>query len=290
MEKKVTVKRQVITAVYKLNLHCQQCAFHLKKPLLSTQGVHSVSVDVEKGELKVKGVIEVKEIHKVIERISKRKVEFVTSQSETTTATKKVKEEIIITTTIKVHLHCTKCEIDLKKKLLKHKGIHVVKTDTESQTVTIEGTIESEKLLTYMKKRVHKHAEIVVSEKGNKKKKVESVECSSEEEEEEEEEETKETKCEAKCSEDKETTTTTTKVIETECSCRIIETKKCYGCCIETVDRKCSSCCTSSSIVKEADCEKTVCVQHNGGVPYFVHYVYAPQLFSDENPNSCFVM
>ncbi|CAN1269882.1 Heavy metal-associated isoprenylated plant protein 4, partial [Linum perenne] len=199
-------------------------------------------------------------------------------------------QEIIITTTIKVHLHCTKCEIDLKKKLLKHKGIHVVKTDTESQTVTIEGTIESEKLLTYMKKRVHKHAEIVVSEKGNKKKKVESVECSSEEEEEEEEEETKETKCEAKCSEDKETTTTTTKVIETECSCRIIETKKCYGCCIETVDRKCSSCCTSSSIVKEADCEKTVCVQHNGGVPYFVHYVYAPQLFSDENPNSCFVM
>ncbi|CAN1269881.1 Heavy metal-associated isoprenylated plant protein 4, partial [Linum perenne] len=182
-------------------------------------------------------------------------------------------QEIIITTTIKVHLHCTKCEIDLKKKLLKHKGIHVVKTDTESQTVTIEGTIESEKLLTYMKKRVHKHAEIVVSEKGNKKK----------EEEEEEEEETKETKCEAKCSEDKETTTTTTKVIETECSCRIIETKKCYGCCIETVDRKCSSCCTSSSI-------KTVCVQHNGGVPYFVHYVYAPQLFSDENPNSCFVM
>ncbi|CAN1269883.1 Heavy metal-associated isoprenylated plant protein 4 [Linum perenne] len=241
MEKKVTVKRQVITAVYKLNLHCQQCAFHLKKPLLSTQGVHSVSVDVEKGELKVKGVIEVKEIHKVIERISKRKVEFVTSQSETTTATKKVKvketkQEIIITTTIKVHLHCTKCEIDLKKKLLKHKGIHVVKTDTESQTVTIEGTIESEKLLTYMKKRVHKHAEIVVSEKGNKKKKVESVECSSEEEEEEEEEETKETK------------------------------------------------------LKEADCEKTVCVQHNGGVPYFVHYVYAPQLFSDENPNSCFVM
>lgn len=27
-----------------------------------------------------------------------------------------------------------------------------------------------------------------------------------------------------------------------------------------------------------------------GNVPYFVHYVYAPQLFSDENPNACSIM
>lgn len=25
-------------------------------------------------------------------------------------------------------------------------------------------------------------------------------------------------------------------------------------------------------------------------VPYIIHYVYAPQLFSDENPNSCFIL
>ncbi|CAN0897808.1 Heavy metal-associated isoprenylated plant protein 4 [Linum grandiflorum] len=285
-EKKVTVvKKEVITAVYKLNLHCKQCAFHVKKPLLATQGkyelarVHSVIVDVEKGELKVKGVIEVKEIHKVIEKISKRKVEFVTCETES----KKVEQvkqtkEIVRTTTIKVHLHCTKCEIDLKKKLLKHKGIHVVKTDTETQTVTIEGTIESEKLLTYMRKRVHKRAEIIVSEKENKKK--EESECSSDEED-------KETNETESCSDDKETTkctTSTTKVIETMCSCRI-EARKCSRCCcIESIDRKCDYCRC------RIDCEKTVCVQHNGGVPYFVHYVYAPQFFSDENPNSCSLM
>jgi hypothetical protein len=27
-----------------------------------------------------------------------------------------------------------------------------------------------------------------------------------------------------------------------------------------------------------------------GKDPYFIHYVYAPQLFSDENPNACSVM
>jgi hypothetical protein len=36
-EKKVAEK-DVITAVYKVNLHCQQCARDIKKPLLSTQG------------------------------------------------------------------------------------------------------------------------------------------------------------------------------------------------------------------------------------------------------------
>lgn len=27
-----------------------------------------------------------------------------------------------------------------------------------------------------------------------------------------------------------------------------------------------------------------------GNVPYFVHYVYAPQTFSEENPNACSIM
>jgi copper chaperone CopZ len=31
-------EKDVITAVYKVNLHCQQCARDIKKPLLSTQG------------------------------------------------------------------------------------------------------------------------------------------------------------------------------------------------------------------------------------------------------------
>lgn len=31
-------------------------------------------------------------------------------------------------------------------------------------------------------------------------------------------------------------------------------------------------------------------VNNNSNVPYFIHYVYAPQLFSDENPNACRVM
>lgn len=31
---------EVITAVYKVNLHCQQCARDIKKPLTRTQGIY----------------------------------------------------------------------------------------------------------------------------------------------------------------------------------------------------------------------------------------------------------
>lgn len=101
-------------------------------------------------------------------------------------------------------------------------GIHDVKTDRKADTITIEGTIESEKLLTYMQKKVHKHAEMM--EKKDDKKENSQVEVKS------------------------------TKVVE----------------------------------VKEE--MKVEAKNKDGNVPYFVHYVYAPQLFSDENPNACSVM
>ncbi|CAL1363718.1 unnamed protein product [Linum trigynum] len=261
-EKVITVKKVVelklSTAVYRLNLHCKECAITVKTPLLARQGVHSVIADVEKGELKVKGEIDVKEIHEVIRRISKRKVEIVTSETDCKTGNagkkeveiEETKETIIRTTSIKVNLHCHKCQIDLKKKLLKHKGIHTVKMDMKAQAVTIQGTIESEKLLSYMRRRVHKHAEIVVSKKVDKKK----VEAKCGDDEDDEEKDIVKIKVDKCCDSDQ----------------KIITTKPGIRC--ET---------------------ETVCVENKDGglgVPYFIHYVYAPQLFSDENPNACLIM
>lgn len=89
-----------------------------------------------------------------------------------------------------------------------------MKTDFKAQTVTVQGTIESEKLLSYFRTKVHKHAEIITSKPEVKK-----------------------------------------------------EEKK------ETIEIKST----------EVKTKETV-------TPYFIHYVYAPQIFSDENPNACIVM
>ncbi|KAB2068634.1 hypothetical protein ERO13_A08G039800v2 [Gossypium hirsutum] len=240
----------VITAVYKVNLHCRQCACDIKKPLMRTQGVHGVELDVGKGEIKVKGVIDVIKTHKMIEKVSKKKVEILSPQIKITdkdkaAATpiepKETKKPILRTTTMKVHLHCDKCEQDLRNKLLKHKGIYSVKSDMKAQTLTVEGIMESEKLLSYIKKKVHKHAEMISSktmEAKEEKKEIVKVEPKKEEKKE---------------------------IVKVEAK---KEEVKVVG---ESSENK---------IVKSTD----------ANAPYFVHYVYAPQLFSDENPNACTII
>ncbi|KAJ4825843.1 hypothetical protein Tsubulata_023353 [Turnera subulata] len=234
----------VITAVYKVNLHCQQCARDIKKPLLKTQGVRTVDYDVEKAEVKVKGEIDVIKVHKLIERLSRKRVELVSPQpqikvNDAASTEKKAeksstKQPILRTTSLKVHMHCDKCENDLQTKLLKHKDIYSVKTDMNAQILTVQGSIEPDQLLRFMRKNLHKSAEITSSKVVVEERKEKGKED--------------QTKPKPKSVESRETTT-------------------------------------------EFEVEKRVEVKTKEGTqPYFIHYVYAPQLFSDENPNACYVM
>ncbi|KAF9624363.1 hypothetical protein IFM89_010389 [Coptis chinensis] len=221
----------LITALYKLNLHCPQCAREIKRPLLRSQGVQSVDVDIEKGEIKVIGKVDGKKIHERIEKISKKKVVMTLAPKtkDNKGEEKKGKKESvsISTTVLKVHMHCGKCEYDLKKTILKLKGVHSVKSDFKAGTLTVDGTLDPPKLVKYIHKKVRKHAEIVTK------------------------------KTEKKVEEKKETVK--------EVEVKIVETK------VEGEVKK-----------VEAKTKDTA--------PYFVHYVYAPQLFSDENPNACSIM
>ncbi|KAL3516720.1 hypothetical protein ACH5RR_023622 [Cinchona calisaya] len=219
---------EVIVAVYKVNLHCPKCAHDIRRPISRIPGVHSVDAKLEKNEVTVKGAIEAKKVRERLQKWSKKKVELIseTKFKEAEKGAKETKKEIIKTILIKAYMHCAECEREIRKRLLKHKGIHNVKTDVKAQTITIEGVIEAEKLLTYMRKRVHKHAEIIPpKEKKDEKKEKEQVEV---------------------------------KVTE-----KIAEFK---------------------------EAEKVGAKTKEGDIPYFVHYVYAPQLFSDENPHACCVM
>ena len=177
---------------------------------------------------------------------------------------------------MKVHMHCHKCEQDLKKKLLTNKGIYLcmtskfsnihgvidheintndkyagvynVKTDMKAQTLAVEGTIDPEKLISYLRKKVHKHAEIIPPKQEKKDESKEKEKSSSKTPEKKEEKKEKE-------KESGKSTEIVTKVVEAKEELKIVEVKS-----------------------KEA------------ATPYFIHYVYAPQLFSDENPNACSVM
>ncbi|KAL7083452.1 hypothetical protein ACP275_14G163300 [Erythranthe tilingii] len=218
-------KIEVITAVYKTYLHCPKCAHDIQKPLLRIPGVHRVDANFEKGEITVKGAIDAKKIHARLQKWSNKKVELISE----TKSNEEVKKEKIRTITIKAYLHCDQCEKEARRRLLLHRGIHNVKTDIKSQTITVEGVIESGKLIAYMRERVHKYGEIINVQE--KKKELEKKE-----------EKREKVVDEVKSAGDK-----------------VVEFKE--------------------VVVKE--------VEFKAEVPYFIHYVYAPQMFSDENPNAC---
>ncbi|KAH6812247.1 hypothetical protein C2S51_026009 [Perilla frutescens var. frutescens] len=224
-EKKV----EVITAVYKTYLHCPKCAQDIQKPLLKIPGVHKVDTKFDKGEITITGAIDAKKIHARLQKWSKKKVQLI---SETKSKEEVKKKENIRTITMKAFLHCDQCEREARKRLLMHKGIHNVKTDMKAETITVEGVIEAEKLKTYMKKRVHKYAEIVQEKKKEEKK-----------------EEKKE-------------------------KVKVVEEKFVIG----------------DKVVEFKEVEKVEVKIKEGGAPYFIHYVHAPQLFSDENPNACSIL
>ncbi|KAI4302864.1 hypothetical protein MLD38_038564 [Melastoma candidum] len=262
-KEKVVVKEKetVINAVYRVNLHCPECAREIRRPLLRTQGVHGVEVSLEKNEVKVKGEIDPLKIHKRIERLCKRKVELISPKiqvKETVekekVVVKEVKKELPVRTIhLKAYMHCNKCEQDLRRKLICHKAIFGVETDYKAQTLTVKGTIEPEKLLAYVRRKVNKRAEIIkqVTEKEEKK--------------EGKKEEKKEGKKEEKKEEKKEKAVEKEKVVEKD---KVVEKVK----------------------VVETKTTEVVEVKTKEGQPYFIHYVYAPQYFSDENPNACSIM
>ncbi|XP_042509945.1 heavy metal-associated isoprenylated plant protein 4 isoform X2 [Macadamia integrifolia] len=243
---------EVCTAVYKVNLHCAQCAREIKKPIIRTQGVHSVDIDNESGEITVKGKIDLHKIQYLIEKRSKKKVELVSPipkikekvEKEENKEKKEDNEPIYSAMTMKVHLHCRNCEYDMERKLLKLKGVYSVNTDIKSQTVKVDGTIDPPTVIKFIHKNLHKHAEIIsTKEEVKEQKKVK------------ENESTKETKKQEK-----------EKLKEVDI--KFIEA-------------------TGSKDKEEKNVEVKVQEEY---VPYVIHCNYAPQLFSDENPNACTIM
>ncbi|XP_020582825.1 heavy metal-associated isoprenylated plant protein 4-like [Phalaenopsis equestris] len=175
---RVKEKDHVKTAVYKLNLHCIGCARAIEKPIIRTQGVQNVNIDVESGKVMVKGVFNAKKMHELIEKKSKRKVEWLSPKPEHKVLKKEAmieniqEEEVAKTTVIKLHLPCQKCAIDLENELLKLRGVYRVKIDRGEETCTIVGIVEEENLIKYIHKKAGKRGEIIRPKQKSEVKKI----------------------------------------------------------------------------------------------------------------------
>ncbi|MED6137129.1 hypothetical protein PIB30_062061 [Stylosanthes scabra] len=160
------------TVVVKALIHCDGCSDKISRCLSSLEGVENIEIDRENNKVIVKGEV-VKDPLKVLERLKKKyskNVELISPipKPEKPKEEEKKDEPEIITVMLKMYIYCDGCENDIKRIIKKMEGVLSVELDKENSQVTVKGTMEKDKLVAYVKKRLKKHAEIIEEEDDNR--------------------------------------------------------------------------------------------------------------------------
>ncbi|XP_073134777.1 heavy metal-associated isoprenylated plant protein 7-like [Henckelia pumila] len=167
--------QEIILKVY---MHCEGCARKVRRCLKDFEGVEDVITDCRSSKVVVKG--EKADPLKVLERVQKkshRQVELISpipkpppednklKPEEVTEVAKseekKTEEEPpVVTVLLGVYMHCEACAQEIKKRIQRMKGVESAEPDLKSSQVTVKGVFEPEKLVDHVWKRTGKHAVI----------------------------------------------------------------------------------------------------------------------------------
>ncbi|KAF3438729.1 hypothetical protein FNV43_RR21493 [Rhamnella rubrinervis] len=172
--------------VLKVYMHCEGCARKVRRCLKGFEGVEDVTTDCKTHKVVVKG--EKADPLKVLERVqrkSHRQVELLSpipkplaeeekkpEEKEKSKPEEKKEEPLVITVVLKVHMHCDACAQEIRKRILRIKGVETAEPDLKGSQVTVRGVFDPPKLVEYVHKRTGKHAVIVKQDPDNKKDKV----------------------------------------------------------------------------------------------------------------------
>lgn len=274
--------------VLKVYMHCEGCARKVRRCLKGFEGVEDVATDCKASKVVVKG--EKADPLKVLERIqrkSHRQVVLISpipkppSEEEKKAEEKekpKVEEKkeeppVIRMVVLRVSMHCEACALEIKKRILRMKGVESAEPDLKSSEVTVKGVFEPQKLVEYVYKRAGKHAVIVKQEPEKK-----------------EEEKGKESKEEKKGEEgDKQNKGGDGGAGEQGENNDKKEGGGGGG------DGEAKAEAKAATAAEETTEETTVELRKMDFYNYYYHppryeYYAHPQIFSDENPNACSVM
>ncbi|XP_076909806.1 heavy metal-associated isoprenylated plant protein 7-like isoform X2 [Bidens hawaiensis] len=170
--------------VLRVFMHCEGCARKVRRCLKGFEGVEDVTTDCKTHKVVVKG--ENADPLKVLERLQKkssRKVELLSPvpkpaaeepkqpEKEEPPKQEEKKNEPVpepepITVVLKVHMHCEACAQEIRKRILKMKGVESVVPDLKNSQVAVKGIFPEAELVDYVHKRTGKHAVIISQEPG----------------------------------------------------------------------------------------------------------------------------
>ncbi|CAA2964067.1 heavy metal-associated isoprenylated plant 7-like [Olea europaea subsp. europaea] len=165
-------------------MHCEACARKVRRCLKGFEGVEDVITDCKTSKVVVKG--EKADPLKVLARVqrkSHRQVELISPIPPPPPAEepKKEEKEVVkeekkeeppkITVVLKVYMHCEACSQEIRKRIQRMKGVESAEPDLKSSQVTVKGVFEPESLVNHVNKRTGKHAVIMKVEVEKKEEK-----------------------------------------------------------------------------------------------------------------------
>ncbi|KAM0935946.1 putative heavy metal-associated isoprenylated plant protein/8/17/18/19 [Dioscorea sansibarensis] len=255
--------------VMRVFMHCEGCARKVRRCLKDFDGVEEVKTDCKSHKVVVKGKKAAEDPLKVVERVQKksgRKVELLTplpppkpekkeeekKEEEKPKPEEKKEEPVVIAVVLKVFMHCEACAQEIKKRILKMKGVESAEPDLKSSQVTVKGVFDPQKLIEYVYKRTGKHTVIIKQDPAEKPPEANPKD------------ENKSDAAAAKAAEDKAKDETPGAATAVAAAAAGEETKV-------------------------VELRKNEFLYYYPRY-YPVEHAYPPQIFSDENPNACVVM
>ncbi|KAM1029783.1 hypothetical protein ACFX14_042278 [Malus domestica] len=160
-----------------VDLHCVGCAKKIERSIMRIRGVEGVVIDMAKNEVTIKGIVEPQavcnKIMKKTKRIAKVLSPLPAAEGEAIPEVVASQVSGLVTVELEVNMHCEACAEQLKRKILKLRGVQSAVTDHSSGKVMVTGTMDGDKLVEYVYRRTKKQARIVPQPEPEPEKKEE---------------------------------------------------------------------------------------------------------------------
>lgn len=148
-----------------IDLHCVGCAKKIEKSIMKIRGVEGVSIEMETNQVTIKGVVEPETVCAKLMKRTKRMARVLSPlpapDGEPIPDVVSSQVSALVTVELNVNMHCEACAQQLKRKILKMRGVRTATTELSSEKVTVTGTMDANKLVDYVYRHTKKQAKIV---------------------------------------------------------------------------------------------------------------------------------
>ncbi|KAK0592113.1 hypothetical protein LWI29_013505 [Acer saccharum] len=270
-----------------VDLHCVGCAKKIEKSIMRIRGVEGVAINMGENQVTIKGIVEPQAVCNKIMKKTKRRAKVLSPlpPAEGEPIPQVVTSQVSGPTTVEliVNMHCEACAEQLKRKILKMRGVQTAETELSSEKVTVTGTMDANKLVEYVYRRTKKQAKIVPQPEPEPEKPAEEKKEGGDKPAEEAKppEEKKEENSEKK-EEDKKQPEQQQGDDQKKEENKEEESKK-----VEDDDQQNMNVNVISSNVEEEHMKRMMHYYQQYQPLYVIERTPPPQLFSDENPNAC---